>query len=224
MSVELCCQSRQERSGEVSLWHRRRQLQRPWGLWSCAALRSRSSAVMSVARSDAARATPPSHCRSIRRSTGAVVGACGDDGQRSRATALRDRRVARCVGRAAHAAPVVLPRLRRVGRWLGRAGGAVVDLGQDRGRPRLSARHDLAAGHVPGRVGLGGYQRAAGPTARLADPLGTRLVGLFVAGLALQNVWGWVGPVLAGIVAVPVVIVGGRRYDAAVRADERRRA
>jgi glucose uptake protein GlcU len=50
------------------------------------------------------------------------------------------------------------------------------------------------------------------------------LVGLLLAGVALQHVWGWVGPVLAGIVAVPVVIVGGRRYDAAVRADERGRA
>ena len=42
--------------------------------------------------------------------------------------------------------------------------------------------------------------------------------------VALQAVWGWVGPVLAGIVTVPVIIVGGRRYDAAVRADVRRRA
>ena len=50
------------------------------------------------------------------------------------------------------------------------------------------------------------------------------VVGLSLAGVALQDVWGWVGPVLAGIVAVPVVIVGGRRYDAAVRADERGRA
>jgi hypothetical protein len=49
------------------------------------------------------------------------------------------------------------------------------------------------------------------------------VVGLFLAGLALRDVWGWVGPVLAGIVAVPVVIVGGRRYDAAVRADMRER-
>jgi hypothetical protein len=55
-------------------------------------------------------------------------------------------------------------------------------------------------------------------------PLVLVVVGLFVAGLALKGVWGWVGPVLAGIVAVPVVIVGARRYDAAVRADERGRA
>ena len=50
------------------------------------------------------------------------------------------------------------------------------------------------------------------------------VVGLLLAGSALQDVWGWVGPVLAGILAVPVVSVGGRRYDAAVRADERGRA
>jgi uncharacterized membrane protein len=41
------------------------------------------------------------------------------------------------------------------------------------------------------------------------------------AGGALKDVWGWVGPVLAGVVAVPVITVIGRRYDAALRADVR---
>jgi hypothetical protein len=50
------------------------------------------------------------------------------------------------------------------------------------------------------------------------------VVGLFLAGVALRDIWGWVGPVLAGIVAVPVVIVVGRRYNGAVRADVRGRA
>ena len=63
-----------------------------------------------------------------------------------------------------------------------------------------------------------------GPAARLGDRRVLVVVGLFRAGLALRDVWGWVGPVLAGIVAVPVVIVGEQRYDAAVRADMRERA
>ena len=46
-------------------------------------------------------------------------------------------------------------------------------------------------------------------------------VALVAAAGALQDVWGWVGPVLAGIVAIPVITVVGRRYDAAVRADVR---
>jgi CHASE2 domain-containing sensor protein len=50
------------------------------------------------------------------------------------------------------------------------------------------------------------------------------ILALFLAGVALHAVWGWVGPVLAGIVTVPVVIIVGRRYDAAVRADVRRHA
>jgi hypothetical protein len=50
------------------------------------------------------------------------------------------------------------------------------------------------------------------------------VLGIFIAGVALQSVWGWVGPVLAGIVTVPVVIILGPHYDAAVRADVRRRA
>ena len=37
--------------------------------------------------------------------------------------------------------------------------------------------------------------------------------GVLVAGLAFQDVWGWVGPVPAGIVAVPVLSVGARRYE-----------
>jgi hypothetical protein len=49
-------------------------------------------------------------------------------------------------------------------------------------------------------------------------------VAVWPAGGALQAVWGWVGPVLAGIVTVPVIGVVLRRYDAAVRADLRARA
>jgi hypothetical protein len=49
-------------------------------------------------------------------------------------------------------------------------------------------------------------------------------VAVWPAGGALQAVWGWVGPVLAGIVTVPVITVVLRRYDAAVRADLRGRA
>ena len=49
-------------------------------------------------------------------------------------------------------------------------------------------------------------------------------VALFHEGLAVRGAWGWVGPVLLGIVAVPVVIVVMHRYDAAVRAALRRRA
>ena len=84
---------------------------------------------------------------------------------------------------------------------------------------------------VLGIIWLQGTNRDVSALADTSVPLGRPLgwliplvlvvVGLFVAGLALQDVWGWVGPVLAGIVAVPVVSVGGRRYDAAVRADER---
>jgi hypothetical protein len=84
---------------------------------------------------------------------------------------------------------------------------------------------------VLGFISLQGTYRDVSALADTSVPLGRPLgwlialllvlVGLLLAGLALQDVWGWVGPVLAGIVAVPVVSVGGRRYDAAVRADER---
>jgi len=63
----------------------------------------------------------------------------------------------------------------------------------------------------------------------LGRPLGWAIVlalvagGLFVAEVSLRDAWSWVGPVLAGIVAVPLIIVVGRRYDAAVVADVRRR-
>lgn len=87
---------------------------------------------------------------------------------------------------------------------------------------------------VLGAVWLQGTYRDVSALADTSVPLGRPLgwliplvlvvVGLFVAGLALQDVWGWVGPVLAGIVAVPVVIGGGRRYDAAVREDLQGRA
>ena len=50
------------------------------------------------------------------------------------------------------------------------------------------------------------------------------VVGIFIAGVALQSVWGWVGPGLAAIVTAAVVIIVGLRYDAAVHADVRRRA
>jgi hypothetical protein len=49
-------------------------------------------------------------------------------------------------------------------------------------------------------------------------------VALLVAAGALKDVWGWVGPVLAGVVAIPVITVVGRRYDAALRADVPRHA
>lgn len=48
-------------------------------------------------------------------------------------------------------------------------------------------------------------------------------VALLHEGLAVRATWGWVGPVLTGMLAVPVVIVVMRRYDAAVRADLRGR-
>jgi len=49
-------------------------------------------------------------------------------------------------------------------------------------------------------------------------------IALLQAGQAVRADWGWVGPVLLGIVAVPVVIVVMHRYAAAVRADLRRGA
>lgn len=49
-------------------------------------------------------------------------------------------------------------------------------------------------------------------------------VALLHEGLAVRADWGWVGPVLVGIVAVSVVIVVMHRYNAAVRAALRERA
>ncbi|MBV9413597.1 MAG: hypothetical protein JO363_01340 [Solirubrobacterales bacterium] len=67
--------------------------------------------------------------------------------------------------------------------------------------------------------------RPPGPRARLWR-IALVLVGvaLFNEGLAVRGALGWVGPVLLGIVAVPVVIVVMHRYDAAVRAELRRGA
>jgi len=73
-------------------------------------------------------------------------------------------------------------------------------------------------------TGFRGRWLDSGRERRWIIALALVVVALFLAGVALHAVWGWVGPVLVGIVAVPVVIVLGRLSDAAVRADVRRRA
>lgn len=71
------------------------------------------------------------------------------------------------------------------------------------------------------RTGVWISGTTSGPARRWALLGAVGWLSLFVLGVAGQLAVGWIAPVAAGLLAVPVVVVVGRRYDTAMRAQLR---